>query len=50
MEMQVISESELILMRIIWSKGGVAMFAGLLSVAGEQYASEHRPHPVEPDD
>jgi predicted transcriptional regulator len=30
MELQVISESELMLMRIIWAKGGVAMFADIM--------------------
>jgi predicted transcriptional regulator len=31
MELQQISESELVLMRIIWDKGGIAMFAEIMA-------------------
>ena len=30
MELQIISESEQLLMRVIWAKGGVAMFADIM--------------------
>ena len=42
MEMQVISESELILMRIIWSKGGVAMFADIMDCLASQGNNMHQ--------
>jgi predicted transcriptional regulator len=41
MEIQAISESELLLMRIIWGKGNVAMFADIMGNLAEQGNAMH---------
>ncbi len=41
MEIQAISESEQLLMRIIWAKGGVAMFADIMGDLAAQGNSMH---------
>jgi predicted transcriptional regulator len=41
MELQVISESEQLLMRIIWAEGGVAMFADIMERLAAQGNNMH---------